>query len=105
MWCLGVSISFDKTAIGFQGRHQDKRRITYNSEGYGLNAGDLYQYGLCYQFFFINDPSPQKYINMGLSPLNARAMAVFDTVYDEYHQCEMKVFKITITSLKCYAMA
>ena len=90
MWHLGVSTSVDETKIVFQDRHQDKRRVTYKSEGEGFQADAIYQYSFWYQLLFQNYPSTQKYINMWLSPLHARKMNLFDTVYDEYHQCAME---------------
>ena len=44
MWHLGVSTSVDETKIVFQDRHQDKRRVTYKSEGEGFQADAIYQY-------------------------------------------------------------
>ena len=65
------------------------RRINYNTEGDNFQADALCQYGFCYQFFFWNYPVPHKYTKMGLSPLHASTMELFDTVYDEYHQFAM----------------
>ena len=90
IWRLGVSIYVDKMKYGFQGRHKYKHGITYKAEGYGFQANDLCQYGFCYQFFFYNDPAPQKYIKMVISSLHARKMENFDHVYDEYHQYVME---------------
>ena len=112
-WSLDVSISVDKMTYGFQGLHQYKHMITYKAEGDGFQANDLCQYGFCYQFFFHNDPAPQKYIKMVISSLHARKMEIFDNVYDEYHQYVMEnlynsdVFleQLTIKILKCSAMA
>ena len=90
MWRLGVSIYVDKTTIGFQGRHQYKRKIACKAEEGCFQGGAIFQDVFCYQFFFHNDPAPHKYINMGLSPLNTREMALFNTVYYEYHQYAME---------------
>ena len=53
----------------FQGKHVDKRRITYKNEGDGFQADALCQDGLRYQIFMRNNPAPLKYIKEGLSPL------------------------------------
>ena len=45
--------------------------------------------GYCYQIYFRNDPAPTKYLRMGLSPLLARTMFLFDALRDEYHRCGM----------------
>ena len=36
-----------------------------------------------------NDRAPKKYLDKGLSPLHACAMAVFDSVKRKFHQCAM----------------
>ena len=45
--------------------------------------------GYCYQIYFRNDPAPKRYLDMGLSPLLARTMALFDSLRDEHHCCSM----------------
>jgi hypothetical protein len=49
---LGECASVDEMAIGFQGSHKDKRRITYKAEGDGFQCNALYQEGYCYQHHF-----------------------------------------------------
>ena len=37
-----------------------------------------------------NEPEPQKYIKIRLSPLYARTLELFDTLYDKYNQFAME---------------
>ena len=89
IWMLGFAFSIDEMTMGFKGRHQDKKRITYKAEGDGFQADALCDEGFTYQIFMRNDPAPSQYLNEGLSPLHSRVMALFDTVKDEYHRCAM----------------
>ena len=73
----------------FKGHHRDKLRITFKKEGDGFMADALCDDGYCYQIYFRNDPAPTKYLRMGLSPLLARTMFLFDALRDEYHRCGM----------------
>ena len=47
-WLLGVAIAIDEMTMGFQGRHGDKKRITYKNEGDGFQADALAEDGYCY---------------------------------------------------------
>ena len=73
----------------FKGQHRDKLRITFKVEGDGFMADALCNDGYCYQIYFRNDPAPKKYIDMGLSPLLARTMFLFDALRDAHHCCGM----------------
>ena len=57
-WLLGLAISIDKMTMGFQGQHQDKRRVTYKEEGDGFQADTLADKGYCYQFYMQKYPQP-----------------------------------------------
>ena len=82
-WLLGIRVANDKLTMGFQGMHQDKRRITYKAEGDGFQADALADEGYCYQFFMRNNPPPKKYSQY--SPLHARVMALFDSMKELFH--------------------
>ena len=86
---LGPDASVDEMTIGFQGSHKDKRRITYKAEGDGFQCDALCQEGYCYQHYFRNDPAPRKYLSLKLSPLHARVMSLFDSLYDCHHHIGM----------------
>ena len=89
IWMLGVAFSIDEMTMGFKGKHMDKKRITYKAEGDGFQGDALCQDGFTYQVFLRNDPAPKKYLDMGLSPLHSRVMALFDSLKDDHHQCAM----------------
>ena len=82
-WLLGIAVSIDEMTMGFQGMHQDKKRITYKAEGDGFQADALAQQGYCYQFYIRNDPPPKKYSMF--SPLHARVMRLYDTLVHLFH--------------------
>jgi hypothetical protein len=52
-WDMGRSVSCDEQTIGFQGRHQDKQRISYKKEGDGFQADCICENGYTYTFYFI----------------------------------------------------
>ena len=88
-WNLGQEFSIDEMTIGFQGRHRDKRRITYKRAGDGFQCDALCENGYTYQVYFRNHPAPAKYLQMKLSPLHCRVMSLFDTLQDRNHICGM----------------
>ena len=89
VWLLGKSFSIDVMMMGFQGKHVDKRRITYKNEGDGFQGDALCGDGFTYQLHMRNDPALKKYLRQGLSLLHSRVMALFDSLEDEHHQCAM----------------
>ena len=62
IWLLGIAFSIDEMSMRFQGKHVDKRQITYKNEGDGFQANALRQDGFTYKIFMRNDPAPLKYI-------------------------------------------
>ena len=81
-WNLGMNLAVDEQTIGFQGRHVDKRHITYKNEGDGFQADALCDRGFTYAAYFRNEKPPTKYIKQGLSPLHARVMWLFDRLQE-----------------------
>ena len=73
----------------FQGRHRDKRKITYKNKGVGFQYDVVYDDGFCHQVYMRNDPAPKKYLKMGLSPLHSWTMTLFDSLEDNYHHVGM----------------
>ena len=62
VWNLGQEFSIDEMKIGFQGKHGDKRMITYKRAGDGFQCDALYENGFTYQFYFRNHPDSLKYL-------------------------------------------
>ena len=81
---LGKHVSLDEQTIGCKGKHPDIIRISFKKEGDGFQCDSLCSDGYTYTFYFRNQPSPKKYLDMGLSPLHARCMAILDQV-DKKH--------------------
>ena len=84
-WSCSSQIAVDEMTMIFKGHHRGKLRITFKAEGYGFMADSLCDNGYCYHIYFRNDPTPKKYLDMGLSPLLARTRTLFDAIRDEYH--------------------
>jgi hypothetical protein len=77
-WGMGRSVSCDEQTIGFQGRHQDKQRISYKKQGDGFQADCICENGYTYSFYFRNVAAPRKYLRKKCSPLHARVLFLFD---------------------------
>ena len=67
---------------GFQGRRPSKLRITYKKEVDGFQCDALCNDEYTFIFYFRHDPPPVKYTSIGLSPLHALVIAIFDEVTD-----------------------
>ena len=83
IWMLGVTFSMDEMTMRFKGHHTDRIRMTYKSEDDGLQAYDLFNKGYTYQIFMCNATVSKTYLAKRLSPLDAREMALFDTVEEK----------------------
>ena len=68
-WRLGRDISGDEQTIGFQRRHADKLRITYKAEGESFQCDVICDSGYTWTFYFRTQPAPQKWLQLGYSPL------------------------------------
>ncbi|OEU12697.1 hypothetical protein FRACYDRAFT_243954 [Fragilariopsis cylindrus CCMP1102] len=71
-WMLGMNISVDEMTMRMKGVHRDRMTIKFKAEGDGFMTDALCQEGYCYQHYMRNEPAPQKYLNMGFSPLHCR---------------------------------
>jgi len=89
VWKLGQKFSIDEMKIGFQGKHADKRRITYKRAGDDFQCNALCENGFIFQFYFRNHPAPLKYLKKKLLSLHSRVMALFDTLPDRNYICAM----------------
>jgi Transposase IS4 len=86
---LGMNCSVDEQTVGFQGKHQDKLRVTYKVEGDGFQADTICERGFTYAHYFRNDPPPREYIKKGMSPLHSRVLWLFDQLADNHHRVWM----------------
>ena len=97
IWLLGACFAIDEMKIGFQGMHEDKKRITYKAEGGGFQVDALCEDGFCFQFYFQNDLANVEYTKTGLSPLHSSVITLFDSVEDDHHVCGMENLYNSVT--------
>jgi hypothetical protein len=88
-WDCGKNIAVDEQTISMKGHHADKIRITFKRAGDGFMCDALCDDGFTYSIYFRNEPPPPKYTAMGLSPLHARVMWLFDQLKDHGHRCRV----------------
>jgi len=86
---MGMHCSVDEQTIGFQGRHGNKMRITFEKVGDGFQADVICDSGFTYCVYFQNVPPPDKYINAGMSPIHSRVLWLFDHLEDKFHRVWM----------------
>ena len=75
---LGVTFSMDEMAVHSKGRHVNKIRIMYKSEGGGLQTDAIFQKGYSNQIFMCNDPVSETSLAKSLLPIYARVVALLD---------------------------
>jgi hypothetical protein len=75
---LGRNLSVDEQTMGFQGKHEDKMRISYKNEGDGFQCDAICSKGYTYTFYFRNQSPPKKYLDMGLSDTHSRVMSMIE---------------------------
>ena len=88
-WKLGKIISVDEQTCGFKGWLASKLRITYKKEGNVFQCDALCDDGYTFTFYLQHDPPPKKYTAIGLSPLHACVLYLFDLYEYEYHICDV----------------
>ena len=86
-WRLGRDISGDEQTIGFQGKHEDKLRITYKAEGDGFQCDAICDSGFTWMFYYRNQKAPREWTSKGFSPLHARILRMFDQFEMKFHNC------------------
>lgn len=73
----GRDVAIDEQTNGYQGKHEDKRRIDEKREGDGFQSDSVnVEGGYTYAFYFRNQPPPPKYIDIGACPLHARTLSL-----------------------------
>jgi hypothetical protein len=102
-WDCGKNIAVDEQTISMKGHHADKIRITFKRAGDGFMCDALCDDGFTYSIYFRNEPPPPNYTAMGLSPLYARVMWLFDQLKDHGHRCRVDNLYMSCTFAKfCY---
>ena len=82
----GQDASIDEQTMGFQGNHEDKKRIDEKNEGDGFQSDSInIEGGYTWAFYFRNQPPPPKWTDIGLCPLHARVMALIEQLQHKYH--------------------
>ena len=100
IWLLGACFEIYEVKIGFQGMHADKKRITYKAEGDRFQVDALCKDGLCFQFYFRNEPANVDYTKTGISPLHSRVMTLFDSVEEDHRVCGIENLYNSVTFCK-----
>ena len=83
-WLLGCSLAVDEQMIGFQCRHVDKMKISYNNKEGGFQADALCNREYTYVFLLRNECPPKVYTSMGFSPLHACVFYLFLTLRNKF---------------------
>lgn len=82
----GEFSAIDEQTIGFQGKHEDKKRHDEKKEGDGFQCDSInVEGGYTWAFYFRNQPPPPKYIDMGLCPLHARTLSLIVQLSNPHH--------------------
>ena len=93
----------DEHTAGFNGRHADKKRITYNAEVDGFHMDVVCNHRIIFAYYIKNHPDPKEYLNMGLLPLHSRLFSLFDNFNNEYHKVNFgNLYSSTIISFAAY---
>ena len=75
---VGRDISGDEQDASFQGRHELKQRVTFKKAGDGFLIDSICEDGYTISFYPRNMPPPQKWIDKGYSPTQARILFMLD---------------------------
>ena len=71
---------------GFQGAHEDKKRINEKHEGDSFQLDSVnVEGGYTQAFYFRNQPPPPKLISKGLCPLHCRVMSLIEQLGTKHH--------------------
>ena len=82
----GQDAAIDEQTNGFQGAHEDKKRIDEKREGDGFQSDSLnVEGGYTWAFYFRNQPPPPKWTEKGLCPLHGRVLSLIEQLGNNYH--------------------
>ena len=77
--------AMDEQTISFQGRSQFKGQNKNKRAGDGFQCDSICKSDFTYTIYFCHQPPPEKYTSIGLSPLHARVMFLFDHLKYPHH--------------------
>ena len=86
---VGKDIAGDEQDAPFQGRHQDKQRVTYKKAGDGFMIDSICEHGFTISFYPRNAAPPKKWIDKGFSPTHSRILSMFESLDGKYFRCGM----------------
>ena len=102
---LGKKVAIDEETLGYKSRHPNILRITYKKEGGGFQCHAMCSDGYIYSFYFRYQPAPEKFLDMGISPLHARYMVLLEQtkipLYNWYRQSlhQRKICEVSLSSI------
>ena len=89
-WVLGENVSADEQTCKMQGKSEYKTRSgRYKRLGDGIQCDAIADDGYTWDFYFRNEPVPEKWTNAGFCPMHARLLHMFENLHDTGHQCKM----------------
>ena len=86
---LGRNLSSDEQDASFQGRHEDKARVTFKRAGDGFLIDAICEDGYTYSFYPRNVPPPKRWVDKGYSPTHSRILFMLESLPDQYYTCGM----------------
>ena len=90
-------INGDDQPVSFKGQHVNNIQINFKKEGDGFQDDAICGDGYSLYFYFCKEPSLEKYLKHGFSPMHRRMFAFFCWLEDEGHQVGMDNFYNSVT--------
>ncbi len=84
-------VSADEQTCSMQGKSQYKTRCEKHKRiGDGIQTNTIADDGYTFDFYFWNEPVPKKWIGLGLLPMHARLLHMFEKFRDLHHSVNME---------------
>ena len=105
-WVLGRGCSVDEQTCKMQGKSEYKTRCgKFKRLGDGLQCDCIADDGFTYDFYFRNEPVPQKWLDKGFCPMHARLLHMFANFKDVGHLIKMdNLFVAVKLALEAYSL-
>ena len=82
----GQDAAIDEQTNGFQGAHEDEKRIDEKREGDGFQSDSInVEGGYTWALYFRNQPPSPKWLSKGLCPLHCRVLPLIEQLGTNYH--------------------